>query len=107
MHAQGGVRIPGHRRRHPGRGVRVGAIAAERIGELGLLGRGELSVHRALDVDLGMDKLVLQIGNCGRVVIMLTFRDRQRLVKPHIKPVESATILCGGSATERAGRRRT
>ena len=59
MHAQRSVRVQGHCGCHPGCGVRVGAVAAEVLGELGLLDRGKLDVHPALERDLGVDQLVL------------------------------------------------
>jgi hypothetical protein len=59
MHAQRGIGIPRYRGCHPGRGLFVGAVAAERLGELGLLGSREPGVHPALEVDLRVHQLVL------------------------------------------------
>ena len=42
----------GYRGSHPGRGIRVGAVAAERTGELGPLSVGEPGTHPAFDGDL-------------------------------------------------------
>jgi hypothetical protein len=59
VHAQCGVGVGGDGGGHRGGGVRVGTVAAEDIGELGLLGGGEPGVHPPLDRDLRADQLVL------------------------------------------------
>ena len=59
MHAQRGIGVPGDRGGHSRRGFRVGAVAGERVGQLGLLGGREAGVHRAFGGDLGVHQLVL------------------------------------------------
>ena len=59
MHAQRGVGIAGYRGGHPGRGLQVGAVAGEGLGQLGLLGGGKAGVHRAFGSHLGVHQLIL------------------------------------------------
>ena len=59
MHAQRRIGVPRDRGGHPGRGLRVGAVADERVRQLGLLGGREPGVHRAFGGDLGVHQLVL------------------------------------------------
>ena len=59
MHAQRGIRVPGDRGGHSRRGLGVGAVAGERVRQLGLLGGREPGVHRSFGRDLGVHQLVL------------------------------------------------
>ena len=59
MHAQRRIGVPRDRGGHPGGGLRVGAVADERVRQLGLLGVREPGVHLAFGGDLGMHQLVL------------------------------------------------
>jgi hypothetical protein len=72
---QRGIRVPRHGSRHPGRGVGVGPVAAERLGQLVLLGGREPGVHPAFGGDLGVNQLVL-VGH--RYVLAGTHRECAR-----------------------------
>jgi hypothetical protein len=56
---QGEVRVGRNGGAHPTCRLGVGAVAAEPLGELVLLGVGEAGVHVAFDGDLGGDEFVL------------------------------------------------